>query len=110
MNRGDIYWCDFEPAIGAEIKKLRPAIIISNDISNKFIDVVQVIPLTSNTNNVYPSECLIDTPTKTSKALCSQVTTIDRSRVKNFISKVSYANMKLLEQSLVLQLGISKHH
>jgi mRNA interferase MazF len=106
MNRGDIYWCDFEPATGAEIRKLRPAIIISNDISNKYIDVVQVIPLTSNTTNIYPSECLINTSLKLAKALCSQLTTLDKSRIKGFISKISQKEIRQLESAIMLQLGI----
>jgi mRNA interferase MazF len=106
MNRGSIYWCDFEPATGAEVKKLRPAIIISNNISNKYIDVVQVVPLTSNIKSIYPGECIIDTPDKKAKVLGSQITTLDKSRVKNNIGVVSYKDMLLVEQAIMLQLGI----
>ena len=109
MNRGDIYWCDFEPATGAEVKKLRPAIIISNDLNNQFSDVMQVIPITSNTTNVYPCECLIETPHKMAKALGGQIVTLDKSRVKSFISKVSLKEMRQLEKVIMLQLGLKKY-
>lgn len=107
MMRGDIYWCDFEPAIGNEIKKLRPAIIISNDMSNRYIHVVQVIPLTSNITNVYPSECLIETKEKTAKALGSQITTLDKTRVKSQMGAVNANDMIKLEKAILIQLGIN---
>ena len=108
MNRGDIYWCNFEPAIGSEIRKLRPAILISNDISNRFINVVQVIPLTSNITNIYPSECLIKTPEKMAKALGSQITTLYKSRITGFMGKITSKELKALEKVLMLQLGLQK--
>ena len=106
MNRGDIYWCDFEPAIGHEIQKLRPAIIISNNLSNQFTGVIQVIPLTSNITNVYKSECLIKTPMKSSKALSNQITTIDKTRVKDFISTITHEETLALEKAIKIQLGL----
>ena len=106
MKRGEIYWCDFEPAIGNEIKKLRPAIIISNNLSNKYINVVQVIPLTSNTANIYPAECLIETKEKVGKALCSQITTLDKTRVKNLMGSIKQDEMDKLEKAIKLQLGL----
>ena len=106
MKRGDIYWCDFEPAIGNEIKKLRPAIIVSNNLSNKYIGVIQVIPLTSNITNVYPGECLIETKVKIAKALCSQITTLDKTRVKDQMDVINNQDMQKLEKAMKLQLGL----
>jgi mRNA interferase MazF len=59
MLRGEVWWINFDPSVGGEIKKKRPAIIVSNNAANKFMNRIQVIPLTSNTNNLYPSEALI---------------------------------------------------
>ena len=58
MNRGDVYWVDFNPARGGEIRKRRPAIIVSNDTSNRRLNRVQVVPLTSNASRIYPNEAL----------------------------------------------------
>ena len=56
MNRGEVWWVSFESARGGEVRKRRPAIIVSNDASNRHLNRVQVVPLTSATRRVYPSE------------------------------------------------------
>lgn len=53
MKRGEVWWVDFDPSIGGEIQKRRPAVIVSNDASNRFPNHVQVIPLTSNVGRAY---------------------------------------------------------
>jgi mRNA interferase MazF len=59
MLRGEVYWVRFDPAEGGEIKKTRPAIVVSNDTSNKILNRVQVVPVTSRTDRVYPGESLV---------------------------------------------------
>ena len=59
MKRGEVYWVRFDPAVGGEIQKTRPAVIVSNDQTNKYLNRVQVVPITSQTDKLYPSEALI---------------------------------------------------
>lgn len=59
MKRGEVWWVNLDPTIGTEINKTRTAVIISNDSSNKFLNRVEIIPLTSNVDACYPSEAII---------------------------------------------------
>jgi len=106
MNRGEVYWVRFDPAEGGEIKKTRPAIIVSNNISNSFLNRVQVVPVTSNTNKIYPGESLFLLNDKTGKALCNQIRTISKKRLGKRIGELSNKDMFTLDTAIKLQLGL----
>ena len=59
MKRGEVWWVNFDPAVGGEIQKQRPAVIVSNDAANKHLNRAQVIPLTSQVTKLYPSEAMV---------------------------------------------------
>ncbi|MFQ5398061.1 MAG: type II toxin-antitoxin system PemK/MazF family toxin [Anaerolineae bacterium] len=106
MKRGEVWWVNFDPSIGGEIRKKRPAIIISNNASNKFLNRVQVVPLTSNTSRVYPSEALVIINGQQSKALADQLTTASKLRLIEYLSTLSYDDMRQVEQAIKVQLGL----
>ncbi len=69
MKRGEVWWVNFEPSIGGEIRRKRPAIIVSNNAANKYLNRVQVVPLTSDTDRVYPSEAIVVIDGREGKAM-----------------------------------------
>jgi len=100
MIRGSIWWVEFDPAVGTEIHKTRPAVIVSNDTANKFLARVVVIPLTSNISRVYPGEAVITVNGSKSKAMTDQIMSADKSRLKNKIGELSNNDMISLETAM----------
>ncbi len=60
MKRGEIYFANLDPAIGSEIKKCRPVLIVSNNANNKAAETITVVPVTSNVTKTYPFEVFLD--------------------------------------------------
>jgi mRNA interferase MazF len=100
MIRGSVWWVEFDPAVGTEIYKTRPAVIVSNDTANKFLARVVVIPLTSNISRVYPGEAVITMNGEKNKAMTDQIMSADKSRLKNKIGELSKNDMISLETAM----------
>ncbi len=100
MTRGSIWWVEFDPAVGSEIRKTRPAVIVSNDMANQFLSRVVVIPLTSNVSRVYPGEAVISVKGNKNKAMTDQIMSADKSRLKNKITELSDKDITSLETAM----------
>ena len=59
MLRGEVWWVNFDPSLGGEIQKTRPAVIVSSNASNRALNRIQVVPLTSQVGRAYPCEALV---------------------------------------------------
>lgn len=106
-KRGEVWWINFDPSIGTEPAKTRPAIIVSNDVSNEFLERVQVVPLTSNVTKIYPSETVVVLRGKKNKAAADQVATVSKKRVYEKIGQLTSDEIASVEFVLRLQFGLS---
>jgi mRNA interferase MazF len=106
MNRGDVWWVNFEPSIGGEIRKKRPAIIVSNNAANKFLNRVQVIPITSNTDRLFPSEAYVTVAGKKGKAMADQLATVSKQRLSKRIDSISDDEMNMVVEAIKTQLDL----
>jgi mRNA interferase MazF len=108
MKRGEVWWVEFDPSIGSEIRKTRPAVIISNDSANRNLTRVIVIPLSYNVSRVYPGEALVIVANRQSKAMADQAMAADKVRLKTKLDTLSRADMAAIEDAIRVQFGLPK--
>lgn len=108
MQRGEVWWVNFDPAVGGEIHKQRPALILSNDASNKHLNRLQVIPLSTRVDRLYPSEVVVTLNGQPHKAMADQLTTVSKLRLSNRIGRLLVADLTQVERVVKLQLGLNQ--
>ncbi|MEA2061911.1 MAG: type II toxin-antitoxin system PemK/MazF family toxin [Thermodesulfobacteriota bacterium] len=106
MKRGDVWWINFEPSIGGEIRKQKPAIIVSNDAANYYLNRVQVVPVTSNIDKLYPSEAYVTFHGRKAKAMADQVTAVSKKRLINSAGTISSTEMEGVSKAITTQLNL----
>lgn len=105
-SRGDVYWVALDPVVGSEIRKTRPAVIVSNDSCNAYGTRVVVVPLTSNADSCYPGEAIVFVKGRKARALGDQIRSIDKTRLRGRAATLSHADLKSVEEAILITLDL----
>ena len=111
-RRGDVYLVSFDPTLGAEIRKTRPALVVQNDIANRYSPITIVAAVTSHREGrLYPTEVLLRVPeaglSVDSVVLLNQIRSIDRQRLTRRLGTVDPLTMSWVDRALRLSLGLA---
>ena len=108
--RGQVWLVSLDPAIGAEIKKTRPAVVISNDVNNQYSGTVTILPVSDPGEKVYPFEVLLSPEDvglhKPSKIKCQQIRTVDKRRLLKLLGTVRYPAIDQIDRAIKIHLGM----
>jgi len=107
VKRGDIYWVNLDPTIGAEIKKTRPALIVSNDVACEVARILLIAPITSKKIEIIrPFEVALSIKGKQCKILLNQCRAVDKSRLMGKILSADASTMRLVDEALKIAFGL----
>jgi mRNA interferase MazF len=105
-KRGDVYWVALDPTVGTEMRKTRPAVVVSNDSANAFGMRVVVVPVTSNVRSLFPGEALVVVRGKPGRVLGDQLRSIDKRRLRGRIGSLSRQDARAVDEALRITLDL----
>src|SRR5258708_29877994 len=99
-RRGEVWWVSFDPSVGGEIRKTRPAIVLSNNAANAALNRVLVVPLSSQTEKLYPGEAMVTLNGEQSKAKADQIATPSKQSLRSKAGRPSSAALAAVANTI----------
>lgn len=110
MRRGDIYAVDFEPSVAGEPARMRPAVILTNDLANERLPHLVVAPITSNVSRHYPFDVMLPAGTcglpESSRVQLNYIRGLNRTRIGRYLGSLTAAQLEDLDGRLKVHLGL----
>ena len=110
IRRGEVFIVNFDPTVGAEAKKTRPAVVVSNDINNAYSPIISISPITSNVKRIYSFEVEIGAHTaglsKKSKVMVNQTKAVDKTRLIRSMGILPKQIMDKIDAALLLHYDL----
>ena len=105
-QRGDVWLVSFDAAAGGEIQKTRPAVVLSNDTANALLNRVQVVPISSQVERLYPAETYVSLNGERRKAMADQIATAGKHRLQRHLGILSRDDLVAVARVVRLQLDL----
>ena len=110
IKRGQVFLVNFDPTVGAEARKTRPALVVSNDINNSYSPIISISPITSNVTRIYSFEVEIPPGTAglraRSKVMLNQTRAVDKIRLVQTMGHLPEEMMTQVDQALMLHYDL----
>jgi mRNA interferase MazF len=101
-----VFWVNLDPGAGRESRKTRPAVVVSNDSCNRYGTRVVVLPITSHVDSLYPGEAMVEINGKPGRALGDQIRSLDKTRLKARLGRLTADEMSRVEEALAVTLAL----
>ena len=111
-KRGEVWLVSFDPTLGAEIRKTRPALVLQNDVANRVSPITIVAAITSRLDDarLFPTEVRLAPPegglTTDSVVLLNQLRSVDRRRLVKRLGRIRPDTLEHVERALRVSLGL----